>query len=697
MGSSSRRRDRFDRIAAVREPTAGLSSKSWVDPRPWARQMTLLVLAGGALLALPATAQGPPLEAQDPLRAEQTPPSELRRFAGMSLEELESHRPYWPNPYLSFLPVGARPDLAYWTAVIEKRGQARRALASRPLVGGAIGESEPNDTPGQANFLAELGTGPGEQAAVDVSGSFSAPPPPAVIGTFAEDEGSIPLASETGLVAGSAVRISGTIGDGPFGSSGTGSGDIDFYRIPGVEVGQLIVVDVDTAAPFGDLDSFIGLYDSAGNSLALNEDGDSGVSLDSFLAIPVTVAGDYFLSIGGSLFPFASILADPFDSSTGFGVGSEGDYEVTIALEYGDQDWFSFDLEACDILGAQLVDSGQQLLVRDPAGQLQVASSQDLTGIFPPASPLPGGGEASLSYIAATTGRYEVRALGAGGDYTLELRVFRPQLEPTAATKTIFVDFDGATVDPAIFTGPAGEVELSPLADFLPRWGLSAQDEDAVIDAILEALGENLVTDPEAQGPDGRFGLRLLNSRDHADPFGQPGVSRLIVGGSIQELGIPTIGIAQSIDPGNFEAAETGVILLDLLSGAAPDPNSLNSFPLAPGVSMVDLVGVALGNIAAHEAGHYVGNFHTEQFNLLPSLMDRGGNLPNTIGVGEDGIFGNEDDADVDFSQDPFEVTERFAGIEDTLAVVACGCTARTISADGFESGDFSGWSLVFP
>lgn len=610
----------------------------------------------------------------------------------------EAQQPYWPNPFLSFLPVEAKPDQAYWAALMSQRAQQRRIHQGPQGRLGTVPEVEPNDSPETAHFIADFGSGPGDEPSVDVSGYFSSPGTPVAIGPFAEDEGSIPLASETGLVAGSAVRVSGTIGDGPFGSSGTGSGDLDFYRIPAVEVGQLLVVDIDTALPFGDLDSFIGLYDSAGNILALNEDGDAGVSLDSFLAIPITVAGDYFLSIGGSLFPFASVLSDPFDSSSGFGVGSEGDYEVTISLERGDQDWFSFDLETCDILGVQLVDAGQQVLLRNPSGELLVASSQDLTGIFPPASPLPGGGETSLSYLASEAGRYSIRALaGEDADYTLELRLFRPFLTPPATNKVIFVDFDGATVDPAIFTGPAGDTDLSPFADFLPRWGLSPQDENAAIDAILASLEENLVTDLEASGPNGGFEVQLLNSRDHGDPFGQPGVSRLIVGGSISELGIPTIGIAQSIDPGNFAREETAVILLDLLSGASPDPNSLNTFPLAPGVSIIDLIGVALGNIAAHEAGHFLGNFHTEQFNALANLMDRGGNLPNTIGVGPDGVFGNEDDSDVDFGEDAFEVSERFAGQEDTLTVSACGCTTAVIFADGFESGDLTGWSGSFP
>ena len=110
-------------------------------------------------------------------------------------------------------------------------------------------------------------------------------------------------------------------------------------------------------------------------------------------------------------------------------------------------------------------------------------------------------------------------------------------------------------------------------------------------------------------------------------------VSRVIVGGTIPELGIATIGIAESIDPGNFATGETAVVLLDLLSGPSFDPNSLNQFLLAGGATIVDLVGIGVGNIVAHEAGHFFANFHTDNFNATPNIMDQGGNLANTVGV----------------------------------------------------------------
>ena len=618
-------------------------------------------------------------------------------LTNLSDEELSAFRPQWPNPYLSFLPAEARPDWDYWQEVMGRQAHTR-SRGGFDLGVSTVSEAEPNDTAATAQFLSDFGSGAGEENAVDVLGSFGVGAAPTVLGPFAEDDGSIPLATDTGLIPGSAVRISGIIGDGPFGSAGTGSGDFDVFRIPGVTVGQLIVIDLDTPVPMGDLDPFIALYDSTGMILALNEDGDASTSFDSFLAIPATVAGDYFLAVAGSLFPFASLLGDPFDSSSGPGVGSEGEYTVTIALEDGDQDWLSFDLEVCDVLAINLEGSGRQVLIRGPAGELAVASSQDLTGVFPPGSPLPGGGEAVATLVAPAAGRYVLRVLGGGGaDYRLELRLFRPPDTPSVP-KTLFVDFDGATVDPVIFQGPAGDTTLSPLSSFLSRWGLGPADEDAVIDAVLASLAESLQVDPAQQGPNGAFGFRLLNSRDHRGPFGAPNVSRLIVGGSIAELGIPTIGIAQSIDPGDFGGEETGVILLDLLSGSPPDPNSLNSIPLAAGATIVDLIGVALGNIAAHEAGHFLGSFHTEPFDALANLMDQGGNLPNTLGLGPDGIFGSTDDEDVDFGRNLFSVTERFAGDEDTLTNVACAMTVQPeVFGDGFESGDLSRWSSSLP
>ncbi len=209
---------------------------------------------------------------------------------------------------------------------------------------------------------------------------------------------------------------------------------------------------------------------------------------------------------------------------------------------------------------------------------------------------------------------------------------------------------------------------LSPLAAFLPNWGLDASNEDAVIDAIVASVEESLQEDIEAIGGNDQFDIQILNSRDHGDQSG-PLVSRIVVGGTIAEFGIPTVGIAQSIDVGNFETEEVALVLLDLLSAPEGSPDfiptlSLNSYPLAAGTDIIDIIGTGVGNITAHEAGRFFANWHTDQFNDSPNIMDQGGNFPNTIGVGEDLVFGSEDDVDVDFGEDVYVPNEGFRGTE---------------------------------
>ena len=219
--------------------------------------------------------------------------------------------------------------------------------------------------------------------------------------------------------------------------------------------------------------------------------------------------------------------------------------------------------------------------------------------------------------------------------------------------------------------------------------GCQPSDEDALIDAIIAVVELGLEDDLKAQGLSSIFSINIINSRDHLDPFpggggagGGPNrlqadyelanTSRIIIGGTISESGISTIGIAQSIDVGNFEMSETALVLLDLLSD--PDTfnsNSLNQYGVGGGATKIDLVATGVGNIAAHEAGHFLANFHTNNASLVPNLMDTGGNLDGLVGVGPDRIFGTGDDVVVTFGLDGYDPFEGFIGNEDTRNSIA--------------------------
>ena len=118
-------------------------------------------------------------------------------------------------------------------------------------------------------------------------------------------------------------------------------------------------------------------------------------------------------------------------------------------------------------------------------------------------------------------------------------------------------------------------------------------------------------------------------------------------------------------------------MLLDILSdpaGEQGDP-SLNTY-LTPASDRVAFVGQAVGNVASHEAGHFFGNWHVDQFNDAANLMDQGGNFPVLYGVGPDKVGGTADDDDVDFGEDNFNPNEGFFGIEDTLSRLAVALTS---------------------
>jgi methionine-rich copper-binding protein CopC len=367
----------------------------------------------------------------------------------------------------------------------------------------------------------------------------------------------------------------------------------------------------------------------------------------------------------------------------GFNAGEDVAVDVTGSVSFSDVDYFKFTLNSGDVFGANISGGTLRLSLRDANGVELIGSSQDASSIYPDASPLPGGGSASLARVIDAPGEYFLRVSGSAANYDLNLRVFRPGLEsqPVGSRQRLFLDFDGASVQRAAFGIGIGVATLSPLSEFLASWGLTALDENAVIDAIIAVVQESLSADIRALGGNGDFAasgmggdfdIEILNSRDHADPFGEPHVSRVVVGGTVAEFGLSTIGRAQSIDIGNFETAESAVVLLDLLSGPASDSRSLNHYTLDPTASIVDLIGVGVGNIAAHEAAHLFGNFHTSRLNTTPRLTDEGGNLNIYVGL-VGGVWGDGNEIDVDFGVDDYSVTEGFTGFENSMATIAYG------------------------
>jgi hypothetical protein len=520
-----------------------------------------------------------------------------------------------------------------------------------------------NDTIAKAQRLSGFGTGGWENHDAVVHGTLSPGSTPIAVG--AEDNGSIQLATATGIGAGGgAVTTTGRLGDGPHGALGDRKGDFDFYKLTG-SAGHTLTVS--TSGSTAGTNTFVGVYDAAGQLLASDDDGAG--NLHSQVSVQLAVSGEYFVVVAGTS-AAGSLPVDPTDSGSGLGGADEGDYSVLIASAPVDKDFYAVQLDKGDVLSGGLAAAGKRVTVHRLDGSEAIGSAQNLSSRYPAASPLTRSTSGVFAYVAERSGWYAVSVTGGFGAYDLTLAADRPAAESDNAVQTVFLDFDGGQVDTAPLGGP-GVRQLSGLPAFLPNWGLTVADESAVISKVVAVVNENVKTDLIAKGLNPDVSVKLRNSRDDSDTFGGQNVSRVVVGGTVAESGIFRTTTSQSVDPGNFAQEETGLVQLDRLS-AATGGASINPF-LTADSNRVRFVGQALGNLVSREIGHLVGDFDTDPANQTANLMDADGNFRQLFGVGPDGIGGTADDVDVDFGKDSYVPSQGFTGVQDTLNVAAWG------------------------
>ncbi len=316
---------------------------------------------------------------------------------------------------------------------------------------------------------------------------------------------------------------------------------------------------------------------------------------------------------------------------------------------------------------------------------------------MPPTTPLTGSlsapgnvGDVAAHVIVPTAGRYFVRLSDILSSYTLQLRRYRPTIEaePVGSKQILYLDFEGGIVSRNLFGFGPGSARLSPTRTYLPDYGLSAADETRFIDEVVARVKSKFnqlgidTTNPN-------YGIEIRNSKDHADPWGLPNVSRVVVGGTWQEfVGDPTepssgiLGIAQSIDPGNFDRQEQAIVMNDvliLLQDAAPISGS---------ITKLQVIAEQMSMVITHEAGHFLGGWHQDPNNSVYPVMDQFYDPAISGGAGPDGIIGTADDQQQIFGGDrfanpggPFEL----GGYNDTVAWIGWGLSQGL--SGGFVTG----------
>jgi hypothetical protein len=589
--------------------------------------------------------------------------------------------PFGPNPRLANVPGTTKLDWGGWkraeSALAKRRAATARAdlkAKGRLVTPRLVREDEPagsrggNDSLSTAQLISIFGTAARRSRAVTVLGRLSPGPvaPVSDVAPAPEPNDSPRTAYDLGLntkVKG--AHTTGVIGDyeplpkNPF------NADTDLYKVT-LRANQLVKIKVKRTS--GDLLPYIDLFSEDGLQYVLSED-DEETSTLSFTA---RKAGTYYALVAGYLV---------FEETTEQIVPTKGGYDLRVTLQGGDRDVYKVNLRAGDVLGVNATDAARYVSVFDTKGVEVKGSPYDATGAFPENTPLPGGGNATTEHIAARSGVHYVEVTQGEGAYQAQLEVHRYGGEAKKQTQIIYLDTDGQRFQSNVVFG-RGVTTLSPLRSFLGNWGLQRSTERAVINRIKATVQENLDGDLRRSGLSKYVSVKVVTTLDlkGKDPYGKAGVTRVIVGGTIPQLGLPVIGVAQSIDPGNFDREETAVVLLDVLSGKASEygPDSLN-FYLRKNSDRIAFVGRGVGNTISHEVGHLIGNWHTDGSDSVANLMDTGGGEdPGQLyGPGRDGIGGTRDDVDVDFRRDRFEPFEGFTGIEDSLARSTFGMSTR--------------------
>lgn len=421
----------------------------------------------------------------------------------------------------------------------------------------------------------------------------------------------------------------------------------------------------------------------------------------------------------------------------GFGPGQSSVVNVTgRSSTIFDEDYYTFDLKKGDIfdtrvLGAVTGSVGVGLY--DPSGNEIAFYTSPGNSIFPGTpptkSPLFRDGLTSFSYVIDRDGRYTARVGDVTGAYTLNLRTYRPTIEqsPIGTRQTIFLDFNGETFRSETIPGlvqlgaPAGSLRVPPLSRYLTQIGLTAADEPALIADITARVQSkfNMIAQTanngfyDATGTPGEYSFKIVNNLTDPNVWGRENVSRVIIGGTQLEIfnddGNGLLGIAQSVDVGNFDREETALVMLDIIIDSVN-----NDIVYSGSATRAHAFAELLAMVIAHEAGHYLGGAHQNPNNDIYHVMDQFYDPVISSGSGLDGIFGTRDDVPLRFGEDEYSpnnpgIPTTASGLANSDNVLAFGMSTGKVGAtvngtifndvnrngriDGGDGG-IAGWTL---
>ena len=217
-----------------------------------------------------------------------------------------------------------------------------------------------------------------------------------------------------------------------------------------------------------------------------------------------------------------------------------------------------------------------------------------------------------------------IAAISGTGGYSMDVQIVRGDVVPLPAAQTVFLDFTGGSI-----TLSGRGLQTVPPFDAAAIDPSLADQTQVLKDALIDTVMENF---------DG-FDVVILNSDDDAPPPAGT-FSRVLLGGFSPRA----FGASGAVDSFNADPDDVAVIYIEVFS-----PDIFRS--------PVDAqeVGLAIGNVTAHEIGHLLGLNHVAD---PTALMDTVGG-PDTL------LF------DQDFDLAPLDVTIFPIGFQDGALLLA--------------------------